>query len=169
MKYALEYDPIDPNTLTIHFDVGLIEISASPKEGMKAEETYECAAQGNNDTIVDDFKDDNDDVELIFFGKISKDTISPRLKMMGATIYSLNGVRNVEICDYEIILGKSLFFEWRWIVDSVIATVLIFLEPDGKATEIQFTYISGKNNKKRKNNKKIPKKTAEIYWGFQET
>ena len=33
---------------------------------MKAEETYECAAQGNNDTIVDDFKDDNDDVELIF-------------------------------------------------------------------------------------------------------
>ena len=32
MKYALEYDPIDPNTLTIHFDVGLIEIfSASPR------------------------------------------------------------------------------------------------------------------------------------------
>ena len=167
MKYALEYDIIDQNTLTIHFNKELIGISTSPKEDMKAEATYECAAQGSNNTIVDDFKDD-DDAEMIFYGKINKDTISPRLKMMGTTIYSLNGVRNVEICDYEIILEKSLFFEWRRIVDSVIATVLIFLEPDGKATEIQFTHISGKNNKKRKNNKKIPKKTAEIYWGFQE-
>ena len=53
-------------------------------------------------------------------------------------IYSIEGVRGAEICDYEIILQKAYFFEWDWIVNSVIATVLIFIEPNGKATETSF-------------------------------
>ena len=167
MKYALEYDPIDQNTLTIHFDKELIESSVSPEEDMKAEATYECAAQGNYDTLVDDSKND-DDAELIFCGNINKDIISPCLKMMGNTIYSLKGVREVEICDYEIILLKSLFFEWKWIVDSVVATVLIFLEPDGKATETPFNQ-TGRKNKKGRKTKKVKTKTAEVSWKFQET
>ena len=73
---------------------------------------------------------------------------------MGETIYSLNGLREVEICDYEIILEKSLFFEWKWIVDSVVATILMFLNPDGKATEMPFNQTGRKNKKERKKRQK---------------
>lgn len=170
MKYALEYDLTDPNTLTIHFDKELIGNSTSPIENMKAETTYEPVAQGEINVVVDDYKDDNNDAEMIFYGKVNNSIISPCLKMMGDTIYSLNGVRNVEICDYEIILEKSFFFEWKRMVNSVVATVLMFVEPEGKATETPFTHTCGKNNKKGRKNKKNYKKTktAEISWSFQD-
>lgn len=158
MKYALEYDPTDQNTLTIHFNKALIEISESPEKDIKAETTYECATngEGDNSIAIDDLRNDN------------KDPISPCLKMMGDTIYSLKGVKDVEICDYEIILEKSFFFKWEGIVNSVVATVLIFLEPDGKATETPFQTETDRKNKKGNGAKKRKTKIAEISWKFQE-
>ena len=157
MKYALEYDTADPNTLTIHFNKWLMESSALPEKDMIAGESNEYVdmAHGDNNIIVDD------DTEPIFYGVIKKKTIGQWLKIMGGMIYSIEGVRGAEICDYEIILQKSLFFEWDWIVNSVIATVLIFIEPNGKATETSFNQ-GGKKNKKRI--KKEKSKLVEISW-----
>lgn len=152
MRYALEYDPMDQNTLTIHFDKELIGNPVLSDEDKDTTIIHEQAISEDGDTVVCDDVENN--------GRINRKEISHSLKIMGDTIYSLKGVRNVEICDYEIILEKSLFFEWKWIVDSVVATVLVFIDPRGKATEIPFNQ-DGKKNKRKKETKFV-----EIHWDF---
>lgn len=156
MKYALEYNLTDQNTLTVHFDKELIGNPALSEKDMDIGVTHEYAAHGDNGVILYDNAENNTDD-----GTNRKETISHSLKMMGDTIYSLKGVRNVEICDYEIILEKSLFFEWKWIVNSVVATVLVFIEPKGKATEVPFNQNDRKNKKEKRKTKPV-----EIYWNF---
>ena len=70
MKYALEYDPTDPNTLTIHFNKWLMESSALPEKGIGAGESHEYVAHGDNNITVDDAKNYDDDTEAIFYGVI---------------------------------------------------------------------------------------------------
>lgn len=152
MRYALEYDPMDQNTLTIHFDKELIGNQVLSEKDKDTTMIHEQAICEDGDTVVCDDVENN--------GRINRKEISYSLKIMGDTIYSLKGVRNVEICDYEIILEKSLFFEWKWIIDSVVATVLMFIDHKGKAIETPFNQTDRKDEKRKKT------KFAEIYWDF---
>ena len=162
MKYALEYRPCDKNIAVIHFDKKMTEIIA-PLDIIKSyEEESEVDILVQNEICEDGYY-----TEVIVYD-VGSEIVGQGFRMMSESIYATEGIKKIEVYRYEVCLIKSPHFEWSGIINGVVATVLLFLEPDGKATEMPFNQ-TGRKNKKERKTKKGKTKIAEISWNFQET
>lgn len=157
MKYALEYHQKDKNVVAIHFSRKLTEIIA-PLDIVKS--YYEEVPEGN--LLVQDKICEGDYYTEAIIYDAGAETVGQGFKMMAESIYFTEGIRKIEIYRYEVILIKSPHFKWPNIINSVVSTVLLFLEPKGKATEIFFTCTKEERRKKKKKSQK----PAEIYWKY---
>ena len=154
----LEFHTNDRNSLTVHFNKELTEISLIPEKDMGTGTTHKCAVCGDDDDVAIDIDDE----------KYCVDSDNHSIEMMGEAICSIKGLRSAKLYDYEIVLAKSPHFTWEGIINGVVATVLLFLEPYGKAIEIPFIRAKTNGKKERKRKKKEnSKKTAEIFWNLE--
>ena len=164
MKYALEYRPCDKNIAVIHFDKKMTEIIA-PLDIIKSyEEESEVDILVQNEICEDGYY-----TEVIVYD-VGSEIVGQGFRMMSESIYATEGIKKIEVYRYEVCLTKSPHFEWSGIINGVVATVLLFLEPDGKATEMPFNHNqTSRKNKKGRKTKKGKTKPAEISWIFQES